>query len=173
MSKVSSSKERLENVSNFMTVVCIDGGVGYDLKVVVNKLISGDFDFDDAVVWWESQGYCFLTNVSISHPSYTTCRLLGKNLLKFIIASKKTNLEIYQDDLFPGKMFYLDCEYKLGFDGDWDRLPSYSDFSIFEIEEGTGRYISSDGCLEDLLDKNSLDGVLFDVKYFVDVTYKY
>lgn len=164
MNKVCTAEDKLKNVSNFMTVVCIDGGVGYDLKVVVNKLISGEFDFNDAVVWWENQGHYFLTDMS-NIASKTTCRLLGKNLLKFIIASKKTNLEIYQDDLFPGKMFYLDCEYKLGFDGDWDGLPDYSDFAIFELEEGTGRYISSDGCLEGLLNKDSLDNILFDVKY--------
>lgn len=50
-------EKRLVNIANFMRVICIEGGCGYDLKEIVNKLIYGKYNYEEAIDEWHHLGW--------------------------------------------------------------------------------------------------------------------
>lgn len=50
-------EKRLIDIANFMRIICIEGGCGYDLKIVIEKLIYGKINYKEAIDEWHQLGW--------------------------------------------------------------------------------------------------------------------
>lgn len=50
-------EKRLVDIANFMRIICIEGGCGYDLKGIVEKLIYGNINYEQAIDEWYHWGW--------------------------------------------------------------------------------------------------------------------
>lgn len=53
---------RLSFLENFLNVICIEGGCGFDLKVICHHIISGNYDYSQAIEAWKRLGHVFLVD---------------------------------------------------------------------------------------------------------------
>lgn len=50
-------EKRLVDIANFMRIICIEGGCGYELKEIVEKLIYGNINYEQAIDEWYRWGW--------------------------------------------------------------------------------------------------------------------
>lgn len=48
---------RLANLHNFLHIICIEGGCGYDLKSICSDMIIGKIDYNEALAEWRHCGH--------------------------------------------------------------------------------------------------------------------
>lgn len=54
--KVKNHEHRLCHIRDFLKYICIEAN-GYDLKQIINKLIYGEYDLNDALDEWQKLGW--------------------------------------------------------------------------------------------------------------------
>ncbi len=50
-------EERLTHMYNFLNIICIEGGLGCDLKDVSRRIILGQYTFEEAINEWKRLGH--------------------------------------------------------------------------------------------------------------------
>lgn len=158
---VEDLSTRLYYLENFLATVCIEGGCGYDLKVICQGLIHGEITLTQALYRWKNLGHY----VFISPNEEPMIQLKGDEMLADFYANKITSAEVYLDS-YPTYKFIMDCDWKLDENGDFTEPPQYNDFSIFEFSANDKKYYSIDGCLADLFDVTDLDNIVFNIRRY-------
>lgn len=55
--KSTEYNRRLVDLYNFLHIICIEGGCGYDLKDICFNIIFGRVDYNEALVEWQHCGH--------------------------------------------------------------------------------------------------------------------
>lgn len=53
-------EQRLVDTYNFINMICIDVGTGYDLKEISQRIILGKINYDEAINEWQRRGHSLL-----------------------------------------------------------------------------------------------------------------